>query len=57
MKSYESAQELVRTLVNDSVANRLNEIWGINEEGELNSVFRYSGVPGLYFAMGNYCRP
>ena len=32
--------------------DRLNPIWGLNDEGELNSVFRYSGVPGLYFAMG-----
>ncbi|KAH8119454.1 FAD/NAD-binding domain-containing protein [Phellopilus nigrolimitatus] len=51
---YENAKELVRTLVNDDVAERLKPIWALNDEGELNSVFRYCGVPGLYFAMGEY---
>lgn len=50
--SYQNATEGVRPLLNPDVANRLKPIWSLNKEGELNSVFRYSGVEGLYFAMG-----
>ena len=46
--------EYVKTLVSESIAKRFAPIWGINDEGELNSVFRYSGVSGLYFAMGKH---
>ncbi|KAL5507063.1 hypothetical protein ACEPAH_6519 [Sanghuangporus vaninii] len=53
---YEGAMEHVKTLVSRNVAERFNPIWGINDEGELNSVFRYSGVPGLYFAMANFAQ-
>ncbi|EJD03237.1 FAD/NAD-binding domain-containing protein [Fomitiporia mediterranea MF3/22] len=53
---YENAKELVRSLVNDDVANRTGTLWGLNEEGELNSMFRYCGVPGLYFTMGNFAQ-
>ena len=51
-KRYESTKEHVKTILTQSLVDRLNPIWGLNDEGELNSVFRYSGVPGLYFAMG-----
>ncbi|KAI5123912.1 hypothetical protein M0805_005728 [Coniferiporia weirii] len=51
---YGNAREHVRTLVSADVAGRLSPVWSLNDEGEINSVFRYSGVPGLYFTMGNF---
>lgn len=43
---------LVRNLVNEDVADRLKPLWALDEEGEVNSVSRDCGVPGLYFMMG-----
>ena len=51
--SYLNAKEGVRPLLNSEVADRLEPVWSLNEEGELNSVFRHSGVEGLHFAMGS----
>ncbi|KAK0744863.1 hypothetical protein B0T21DRAFT_407937 [Apiosordaria backusii] len=37
---------------------RLKEVWGIDEEGELRSIWRRSGHPGYWLAGGNFalCR-
>lgn len=51
---YESSMVLVRNLVNEDVADRLKPLWALDEEGEVNSVSRDCGVPGLYFMMGNF---
>lgn len=50
--SFQNAKEGVRPLLKPAVADKLKPVWSLNEEGELNSVFRNSGVEGLYFAMG-----
>ena len=34
-------------------AEQLKEVWGVDEEGELKSVWRRSGHAGFWFAGGN----
>ena len=53
-KRYKEPRHLVRKLCGDDVADQVNPIWGLNDEGETNTVWRYSGVPNLYFMMGTY---
>ncbi|TDL21200.1 FAD/NAD(P)-binding domain-containing protein [Rickenella mellea] len=50
---YGDAREPARKLIGDKLADKLLPVWGLNDEGEINSVWRWSGVPGLYFMMGN----
>ncbi|OAQ99480.1 hypothetical protein LLEC1_02333 [Akanthomyces lecanii] len=37
---------------------QLDEVWGVDEEGEMRSIWRQSGHPGYWFAGGNFalCR-
>ncbi|KAL0063951.1 hypothetical protein AAF712_009141 [Marasmius tenuissimus] len=37
----------------EELRGKLKPIWGLNEEGELNSVWRESGVPGVWVGVGN----
>ncbi|EJD04564.1 FAD/NAD-binding domain-containing protein [Fomitiporia mediterranea MF3/22] len=50
---YGDPKQLVGELVGKDVADRVNQVWGLNNEGEINSAWRWSGVQGLYFMMGN----
>lgn len=34
-------------------ANRMNEVWGLDEEGEIKVMWRASGHPGIYTMAGN----
>ncbi|KDR66354.1 hypothetical protein GALMADRAFT_259418 [Galerina marginata CBS 339.88] len=43
----------IRRVCGDEVANRCKDIWGLNDEGELNGVWRDLGVPGLWMMLGN----
>ena len=49
---YGDVRELVRQLAGSEVSEKVNRIWGLNKEGELNSVWRWCGVPRMYFMMG-----
>jgi putative flavoprotein involved in K+ transport len=46
-------QETARALLGDEVAERCGPVWGLDSEGELRTVFRRSGQPGLWFTGGN----
>jgi cation diffusion facilitator CzcD-associated flavoprotein CzcO len=45
--------EHIRRVCGDDVAKQCKPLWGLNDEGELNSVWRDLGVPGLWSMMGN----
>lgn len=51
--SYGDVREPWRKLLGDELGQKIKSIWGLNEEGEINSCWRDSGVPGLYCMMGN----
>jgi hypothetical protein len=44
--------ESVRSILGDEIANRCHPIWGLDEEDELNTAWKTSGVPGLWLMVG-----
>jgi len=42
----------IRQVCGDKVADNCKEIWGLNEEGELNGCWRDLGFHGLWYMMG-----
>jgi putative flavoprotein involved in K+ transport len=50
---YLGMRESARALLGDDVADRCGPVWGLDDEGELRTVFRRSGQEGLWFTGGN----
>jgi putative flavoprotein involved in K+ transport len=50
---YHDMRETARALLGDEVAERCGPVWGLDDEGELRTVFRRSGQEGLWFTGGN----
>ncbi|KAL0575846.1 hypothetical protein V5O48_006136 [Marasmius crinis-equi] len=50
---YGDAAESILPFLPSSLKPKLQPIWGLNEEGELNSVWRGTGVPGVWVGIGN----
>ncbi|WP_104107732.1 NAD(P)/FAD-dependent oxidoreductase [Nocardioides sp. 616] len=50
---YKGMLETARRLLGDEVADRCGPVWGLDEEGELQGVWRRSGYDGLWFMGGN----
>lgn len=48
-------RESIRKICGDEITNQLKELGGIDEEYELNSVYRDCGVENLWFATGTGC--
>lgn len=42
----------VRSIIGDELASRVKPIWGMDEEGELNSAWKDCGVPNLWIMVG-----
>jgi len=49
---YKNMRETARRLLGDDVASRCKPVWGLDEEGEVSSMWRGSGHPGLWFMGG-----
>ena len=49
---YKSMRETARRLFGDELADRCDPLWGLNSEGEINSMWRNSGHPGFWFMGG-----
>jgi len=49
---YTNMRESIRKICGDEITNQLKELGGIDEEYELNSVYRDCGVENLWFATG-----
>ncbi|KAL0567620.1 hypothetical protein V5O48_014372 [Marasmius crinis-equi] len=43
----------IHKICGEEVAAKCKPIWGLNEEGELNGIYRDLGIPGLWYIMGN----
>jgi putative flavoprotein involved in K+ transport len=50
---FKNMRESARALLGDRVADRCSPVWGLDEEGELRTMWRRSGHPGLWFMGGN----
>ncbi|KAI1086672.1 hypothetical protein F5B19DRAFT_498132 [Rostrohypoxylon terebratum] len=42
----------VGAILGDKIADKVNPIWGIDEEGEIKSAYRETGVPNLWLMVG-----
>lgn len=49
---FSNTIDSVRNILGDEIATRCNPIWGMDEEGELNTAWKTSGVPGLWLMVG-----
>ncbi len=50
---YENMRESARAMLGDEVADRCTPVWGLDDEGELRTIWRDSGHGGLWFMGGN----
>ncbi|WP_181779400.1 flavin-containing monooxygenase [Pseudonocardia pini] len=50
---FANMRETARRLFGDAVADRCSPVWGLDDEGELNAIWRPSGHPGFWFTGGN----
>ena len=50
---YQNMRESARQLLGDKVADRCSPVWGLDEEGELRTIWRRSGHDRLWFMGGN----
>ncbi|KAK6384353.1 hypothetical protein LTS17_001916 [Exophiala oligosperma] len=49
---FSNTIDSVRNILGDEIADQCNPIWGMDEEGELNTAWKTSGVPGLWLMVG-----
>lgn len=50
---YGKATDAVKAVCGAEVADKLLPVWGLDQEGELNSVWKTSGHEGLWIGIGN----
>ncbi len=50
---YQNMRESARALLGDVVADKLGLVWGLDDEGELRTIWRNSGHPRFWFMGGN----
>ncbi|XWW94547.1 hypothetical protein V2A60_002490 [Cordyceps javanica] len=50
---YQNMRSQARAMYGDELADRVREVWGLNDEGEWNTMWQDSGHPGFWFHGGN----
>lgn len=50
---YQSMRTHARQIFGDKVADKVEDVWGLNEEGEWRTIWQRSGHPGFWFHGGN----
>lgn len=50
---YENMKTQAQIIFGDKVADRVKDVWGFNEEGEVRTLWQKSGHPGFWFHGGN----
>ncbi|KAJ0109390.1 hypothetical protein J7T55_000315 [Diaporthe amygdali] len=50
---YQNMRTQARGIFGDKVADKLGDIWGLDESGEFRALWRNSGHPGFWFHGGN----
>ncbi|PLB43734.1 flavin-containing monooxygenase [Aspergillus steynii IBT 23096] len=50
---YDNMRTTVRKTLGDQVADRCKDVWDLDEEGEVNAMWRPSGHPGFWYMGGN----
>jgi cation diffusion facilitator CzcD-associated flavoprotein CzcO len=49
---YYDQQTMVRRLLGDEIADRVGQVWGIDQQGEMSNMFKRTAQPGLWFMGG-----
>lgn len=49
---YEGQAAAARRLFGDAVGDRVGQVWGFDQEGELHGMWRPTGQPGIWFHAG-----
>lgn len=50
---YQNMRTQTRVMFGDEVADKVSDVWGFNEEGEMRTIWQRSGHPGFWFHGGN----
>jgi len=50
---YGDPRDSMRDICGPQVADKVNPVWGLTEEGEVNSIWRGCGHDGIWFGIGN----
>jgi putative flavoprotein involved in K+ transport len=50
---YHPQQEVVRRTLGDAIADRVGQVWGTDEDGELANMFKRTRQEGLWFIAGS----
>ncbi|KAI0855600.1 hypothetical protein F4860DRAFT_507369 [Xylaria cubensis] len=50
---YQNMRTQTRLMFGDEVADRVGDVWGFNDEGEIRTIWQRSGHPGFWFHGGN----
>jgi hypothetical protein len=50
---YQNMRSNTRLIFGDEVADRVGDVWGLDQEGEFRTIWRRSGHPGFWFMGGN----
>ena len=50
---YQNMRTQARAIFGDELADRVDTVWGFNEQGELKTMWQKSGHPGFWFFGGN----
>ncbi|PGH03010.1 hypothetical protein GX51_04328 [Blastomyces parvus] len=50
---YDNMKVSARNIMGDKVADKLYPAWDLDDEGELNAMWRYSGHPNFWYMGGN----
>ncbi|KAH8205558.1 hypothetical protein TruAng_000264 [Truncatella angustata] len=55
---YQNMRTTSRQIFGDSVGDKVGDVWGFDEEGEMRTIWKQSGHPGLWLMGGNFamCR-
>ncbi|KAL7787003.1 hypothetical protein V8C37DRAFT_391489 [Trichoderma ceciliae] len=50
---YENMRETTRQILGDAVADKVGDVWGIGDAGELRNIWQQTGHPGFWISGGN----
>lgn len=50
---YSNIRDTARRIFGDKVADKVNPVWGLDDEGEINTMWRDSGHPKFWYMGGN----
>lgn len=51
---YGSMRDTVRRVIGEDTANKMHTCWSFDKQGEIQTVWRNSGVPGFWLQAGNF---